>query len=133
MTNTFLYIYWGILYIIGVVLGFVSLPGWVGLVACFLFFLPPTVLLYRYHKAKEPAGIRRIRNLSVIWLATALFMLILNIAVSVSMSAQAGKILYYALVILTSPMICGGYWVIALFLWACLLMTCLQLLKKSKT
>ena len=47
-------------------------------------------------------------------------------------SVTLGDVLYGMLVIVSSPMVCSGYWVLSLFLWACLLMSSLSQLKKLK-
>ena len=57
-------------------------------------------------------------------------MLVVNV-LSVLRSQLLGNILYYMLVILSSPMVCSGYWALSLFLWACLLVYSLQQLKKK--
>ncbi len=125
MNNTILYILWAAMYVICGVLGVHPIPGWVGILACIGFFVPPAVLLWR----RDGKNLQLIRNLSLLWLGLTLILLILNI-LTVAMSAAAGDVLYYILVLVSSPMVCGGYWVIALFGWACLLMTSLKLLKK---
>ena len=129
MTSKFLYIYWALMYVICAVLGFVGLPGWVGLVGSLVFFIPPAILLYRAIQAGEQGTIRRIRNISILWLAAAMLMIILNIA-SVYMSAVAGNILYGIMIVLTAPMVCSGFWLLPMFCWACLLIVSLQQLKR---
>ena len=42
-----------------------------------------------------------------------------------------GNVLHYLLVIVSSPMICSGYWALSLFLWACLLTLSRKVLKKK--
>ena len=69
-----------------------------------------------------------IRNLSALSLGVTLVTLILNFILAVS-SEFLGNVLHYILVIVSAPMICSGYWVLSLFLWACLLMVSL---KKSR-
>lgn len=131
MSNRILYAVWGALYLVCAVLGLVSLPAWVGVVAGLAFFVPPAVLLYRASREKNERTVRLIRNLSVGWLAVTVILLILNI-LSVGMTEAAGTVLYYLLAVLTVPMVCGSSWVMAMFWWACLLMVSLQLIKKSK-
>lgn len=128
MTNFTLYIAWGILYLLCAALGVLSLPGWVGVAACVLFFVPPAVLLWRSAKSGDPKTPRRIRNISLIWLGFTLFMLILNI-LTVAMTELAGRVLYYLMAVVCAPLVCGQYWVLSLFLFACLLMTSIQQLK----
>jgi hypothetical protein len=86
-----------------------------------LFFLPPVWLLYRADR--ETALL--LRNLSLLSLGITLVTLILNFVLAVS-SEFLGNVLHYILVIVSAPMICSGYWVLSLFLWACLLMVSLK-------
>jgi hypothetical protein len=129
MTNKFLYIYWALLYVICAVLGCVNLPGWVGIVGSLVFFVPPAILLYRAVRAGERKTIRIIHIISLVWMLTAVLLLILNI-LSVYFSMTTGNILYYTMVLVTSPMVCGQYWLLSIFLWACLWIASLQQLKR---
>ena len=43
-----------------------------------------------------------------------------------------GTAVYAMLTVVSTPMVCSGHWAMSLFLWACLLMGSLQLLKKEK-
>lgn len=131
MLNTYLYILWIFFYVLCAALGVLGLPGWVGITACILFFLPPLVLIYRHSRAGERKGLRRIRNISLGWLGFAALMIILNIA-SVYLSATAGAVLYYAMAVLCAPMVCGKYWLMSLFLFAFVLTAANQQLKVVK-
>ena len=119
---------WGVLFVLCAVLGFIPEPqGFLkGLMTALsvLFFLPPFLLLYR--SDRETAML--IRNLSLLSLGVTLVTLILNFVLAVS-SEFLGNVLHYILVVVSAPMICSSYWVLSLFLWACLLMVSL---KKSK-
>ena len=118
------YIAWGILYLLGAIFPFIPEPEWLGVLTSLVFFVPPAVLLYRRE------SIRLIRNISIGWLSATVFLLVLNI-LSVTMTEIAGTVLYYAMAIVSSPMICGRSWLLALFGWACLLMVSLKILKKK--
>ena len=118
------YIAWGVLYLLGAVFAVVNAPGLVGVLTCLLFFAPPAVLLY------QGKGVRVIRNLSAAWLGLTALLLVLNI-LSVTMTEAAGTVLYYTMAVVSSPMVCGGNWLIALFGWACLLVVSQKLLKKK--
>ena len=128
MNKKMLFVFWGILFVLCAGLGFIPEPqgGWKGLMtgASLLFFLPPFLLLYRGDR--DTAAL--IRNLSALSLGVTLVTLILNFILAVS-SETLGNILHYILVVVSAPMICSGYWVLSLFLWACLLMASL---KKTK-
>ena len=128
MSSKILYTAWGGLYLLCGALGVFSVPDWVGILACVVFFVPPVILLCR---ARDGKTVRIIRNLSILWLAVTVVLLILNI-LSVAMTELAGTVLYYMLVVLSAPMVCGQYWLIALFGWACLLVGSLQMCKKRK-
>jgi hypothetical protein len=42
-----------------------------------------------------------------------------------------GNLLHILLIIVSAPMVCGQYWVLSLFLWACLMIWAQKLLKKK--
>ena len=128
MKNKTLYLIWGGLFILCGLLGFIPEP--VGFLKGLLvilsvaFFVPGWVLLYR-------GQARAVRNLSAVSLGVTLFLLILNFLSGRAVQA-AGEFLYGLLVFFSSPMICSQYWVLSLFLWACLLMTGISQAKKGK-
>lgn len=135
MNNKTLYTVWGILFILCALLGFIPQPE--GLLKAFLvllsivFFVPGSILLYRAVKTGDNQCISLIRMLSLISLGATLVLLVLNF-LSASAPEAAGDFLYGLLVVISAPMICSQYWIISLFLWACLLMTCQSLIKKRK-
>lgn len=128
MNKKVLFVLWGTLFILCAGLGFIPEPQGalrgVMTAASVLFFLPPAALLYR---ADRDTALL-IRNLAALSLGVTLLTLILNFVLAVS-SETLGNILHYILVVVSSPMICSGYWVLSLFLWASLLMGSL---KKTK-
>ena len=128
MNKKVLFVLWGVLFILCAGLGFILDPQGavktVMTVLSVLFFLPPALLLWQADR--NTAAL--IRNLSLLSLGVTLVTLILNFVLAVS-SEFLGNVLHYILVIVSAPMICSGYWVMSLFLWACLLMASL---KKSK-
>ena len=128
MNKKMLFTLWGVLFILCAGLGFIPAPTGAlkGLMTALsvLFFLPPALLLWKADR--ETAML--IRNLSMLSLGVTLVTLIMNFVMAVS-SEFLGNVLHYVLVIVSAPMICSGYWVLSLFLWACLLMVSL---KKSK-
>ena len=129
MNKKNLFVLWGVLFILCAGLGFLPEPAGLlkGLMTALsvLFFVPPALLLY--HADRETALL--IRNLAALSLGVTLVTLILNFVLAVS-SETLGNILHYILAVVSAPMICSGYWVLSLFLWACLLMASLKLLKK---
>ena len=128
MNKKVLFVLWGVLFILCAGLGFIPEPQGVWKAAMtvlsVLFFLPPALLLWQADRNTAML----IRNLSLLSLGVTLVTLILNFVLAVS-SEFLGNVLHYILVIVSAPMICSGYWVLSLFLWACLLMASL---KKSK-
>ena len=128
-----LFALWAILFIICAGLGFIPEPEGTGKILCTLasvvFFLPPAVLLFRAAKAGDRNTLRLIRNLSAASLGATLVLLVANVLSALG-SRLLGNVLYAMLVIVSSPMICSGSWALSLFLWACLLMASLRLMKK---
>ena len=130
MNKKILFAIWGVLFLLCAGLGFIPEPQGAakGLMTALsvLFFMPPAVLLYRCDRDTSLL----IRNLSLLSLGVTLVTLILNFILAVS-SEFLGTVLHYILVVVSAPMICSGYWVLSLFLWACLLMASLKMQKKS--
>lgn len=122
MNNKILYFVWGGLFILCGLLGFIPEPAglgkWLLVVLSLGFFVPGWILLYRGKR-------KLIRNLSLISLLVTLLLLVLNF-MSGRASEAAGDFLYGLLVFLSAPMVCSQYWIISLFLWACLLMSSLK-------
>ena len=135
MKNKHWFMLWGGLYILCVLLGFIPSPeGFLKAVLIFVaaaFFVPGWVLLYFAHSRKEPETARAVRTLSLLSLGSTLFFLVMNL-LSGHASEAAGNLLYGFLVIFSSPMVCSQYWIASLFLWACLLMTSISILRKAK-
>ena len=120
MKNRFLFALWGVLWILCGLLGLMAEPveGFrifmrLAALGC---FLPPVLLL----RSKDARIVRLIRNLSAASLGLTALLLGLNFA-SLGASETVGTLLHVALSVLSSPMLCGGNWLISLFLWACLL------------
>ena len=125
MNKKMLFTLWGVLFILCAGLGFISVSAGAmkGLMTTLsvLFFLPPALLLWQADR--ETALL--IRNLSMLSLGVTMVTLILNFVMAVS-SEFLGNMLHYVLVIVSAPMICSGYWVLSLFLWASILMVSLK-------
>ena len=119
---------WGGMFILCAGLGFIPEPTgflrWMMTGLSLLFFLPPFLLL----GSGDRERVKLVRNLSGISLLITLVLIIANFA-AFSAPETLGAALYVLLVILSSPMVCSGYWVLSLFLWACLLMASLKKLK----
>lgn len=129
MKKPFLFTLWGGLFIVCAGLGFIPDPRGalktLMTVLSLCFFLPPALLLYQARKQRDLAAVKLIRGLSVLSLALTLALLVGNFLCAAAPEA-VGTILYYVLVIVSSPMICSGHWAMSLFLWACLLFASLK-------
>ena len=124
MKKWLLYTAWALMFVMCAVLGFIPNPKgvnyWIFLVFALLFFVPPAILIYNAVKTDDVPELKRIRLISLISLGATLLALVLNF-LSVGFTAAAGKIVYWVLIVVSSPMICGQIWLISLFLWGCLL------------
>ena len=133
MSNKVLYVLWGGSFILCAGLGFIPEPegalATVLLLASVVFFLPPAVILYRAKRYGDEHNRKLICLLAALSLGATLILLLLNFLCA-TRSQVLGTMLYYLLVVVSSPMICSGYWVLSLFLWACLLTASLQKDKK---
>ena len=120
---------WGLLFVLCAGLGFVPDPGGAvkGLLTfvSVLFFVPPFLLLRQARSRKDRYTITLVRNLSALSLLLTVLLLAGNF-LSVVAGEWVGTMLYYTLVIISSPMICSGHWAMSLFLWACLLFASLK-------
>ena len=125
---------WGVLFILCAGLGFIPEPAgvlrWLLAVVSVLFFLPPALLVSRAGKENDTHTLKLVRNLSALSLLLTLILLVLNFLTAMG-SELLGTVLYYVLVIVSSPMVCSGYWVLSLFLWACLLVVSGKQLRKK--
>ena len=134
MKHKRLLLLWGSLFCVCAALGFLPEPEgagrWLLTAASLLFFLPPGLLLYHASREKDFALLRLVRNLACLSLGLTLVLLLGNL-LSVRGGELLGEMLYGMLIVISCPMICSGFWALSLFLWACLLATSLQLLKKA--
>ena len=90
------------------------------IVLAVMFFLPGVILLYDARIKKDRKGLLRIRWISIISLILTLVTMIAFILTAATGNAAA-DVLYDVLILVSCPMVCGQYWLISLFLWACLL------------
>ena len=114
---------WGALFIVCAALGFIrqeqETPGWWYTAVSLLFFAPPLMILLRARKAGDSRNRKLVRYLSAASLGVTALSLALNF-LSVRWSKTAGDILHSVLVVVSTPMVASGCWVLSLFLWACL-------------
>lgn len=134
MNKKFLLSLWGLLLALCAGLGFIREPdgvvAWLLTMLAVASFVPPLLLVYRGKKRGDRGTLRLIRGLSAASLALTLVLLIANF-LSVAASQTVGDILYGMLVVAATPMVCSQIWVLSLFLWAYLMISCHSALKKK--
>lgn len=134
MKEKLLYAVWAALYILCVGLGFIQEPEGLGKAVLVLiaigFFVPGGILLYDGIRSQNRKAVKRIRIICLLSLGLTLGMLLLNL-VSFAFPETWGEPLYELLLLVSAPMICGQYWVISMFLWACLLFCSFKKLPKD--
>lgn len=133
MREKILYAIWGGLYAVCGVLGFVNGAQGFGklllMLTALIFFVPGGILLYDSIRDQNEESLRRLRIISLCSLALTLLLLVANI-LGVTGSAALGEALHGFLILVSVPMFCSQYWLVSLFLWACILMVTLW--KKPK-
>ena len=135
MKKSYLFVLWGGLFVLCAALGFIPNPGTALKILLTLlsvaFFIPGALLLRHAALNKDRNTAMLVRNLAAASLLLTLVLIIGNFF-SVLGSARLGSILYTLLIIVSSPMICSQYWVLSLFLWACLMIGAMQILRQKK-
>lgn len=134
MKKKILYTVWGVFYLLCVGLGCIPRATGFGkfllVLIGVLFFTPGVMLLHDGLRTGCSGTIRQIRLISAASLALTLVLLVANF-LSAGGSAGLGTVLYALLVLFSAPMACCQYWVLSLFLWACLLMATFVKFPKS--
>ena len=135
MREKILYGCWAGLYILCVGLGTIEEPAGLGkavmVLLSVLFFLPGAMLLHDGQRAGDRKAVRRIRWIALGSLVLTLALLVANFC-AVHASEAVGQALYDILLLVSAPMICSQYWMLSMFLWACLLFASLKKLPKAK-
>ena len=112
------YALWAVLFVICAFLGFVQNAAGFGkvllILSSLIFFIPGAVLLVWGQR-------KQIRIISLCSLGLTLVLLIATF-LSVMASQPVKNVINALLVIFSTPMFCSQFWVLSLFLWACLLM-----------
>ena len=133
MKERILYIAWGGMYVVCAVLGFVNGAQGLGklllMLTALLFFVPVGILLYDAVRSQNKKALLRLRIICICSLGLTLLLLIANI-LCVTASEAVGQALHGFLVLVSVPMFCSQYWLVSLFLWACMLMLTLSKPKK---
>lgn len=123
MKQRFLYPAWAGLYILCVCFGAIperSTAGQVMLtLTSLVFFVPPAIMLIEALQAEDQKTLKTLRLISGLSLGLTLLALVGNI-LSVLAPQLVGDILYVALLLVSAPMLCCGYWALTLLLWAVL-------------
>lgn len=126
---------WALMYALCAGLGFLGEPAgaarWLLVVLAAIFFLPPLLLTWQWSLEKNANGLKLVTLLAAAWLVAAPLLLIANF-LSIAASEAVGNFLYYVLILATSPMVCGQYWVMSFFGWACVLIYAGTEWKKQK-
>lgn len=126
---------WLYLFVLSAVLGFIpAVAGFIRIVFTIVavgFFIPGFVLLVKADHRGDQKTIRLVRNIALTALILATVLIMLNF-LSATMSKAWGDVLYVMLVVFAAPLVCGQYWALTLFGWACLLVYGATLLKKHR-
>lgn len=93
-------------------------------------FRAPACLIYGAKKEKDARTLKLVRGISLLSLGLTLLALVLNV-LSAMGTVTMGNVLFAVLIVVSSPMVCSGYWALSLFLWACLLIVSHSLLRKN--
>ncbi len=133
MTKTAYASLWSALFILCAGLGFIPAPAgllkWLLVLFALAFFLPPFLMARLAVREGDRNTLALLRNLAGISLGLTVAALIANFF-SILAPEGVGNALYVLLVIVSSPMVCMQYWAVSMFLWACLLFTCIGKLRK---
>ncbi len=132
MNSILLKVLWAGMFIVCSVLGFLPEPEGVTKVLLVIlsvaFFIPPGLLLWQAWRTGDRKEMKLLKLLSICSLGITLVLMVGNL-LSVLASALVGDILYGALVILGTPLICGQYWALGPGLWAALLFSTIEVEK----
>lgn len=135
MKKHHLFALWGGLFALCAALGFIPEPGNALQVLMTLlsvaFFIPPALLLRAASRSGDRNTVVLVQDLSIASLVLTALLIIANF-LSALTGELLGNILHSILIIVSSPMVCSGYWALSLFLWACLMIAAAKLLKNSK-
>ena len=135
MKKHYLFALWGGLFTLCAALGFIPAPGTALKILLTLlsvaFFIPGALLLYLSVKNGDRSTAELVRNLAAASLAFTLLLIVANFFSALG-GETLGNILYSVLVIVSAPMVCSGYWALSLFLWACLMIAAMKILKSKE-
>lgn len=127
---------WAGMFIFCLVMSFLPQPAGavkvIMIVLSLLFFVPAFADVYFAWKNKDQKELKLVRALCLVSLGATLVALVANLLSVLSSSQALGDVLYYVLMVVSVPMICGQFWAYSLLLWAALLWCCIAALRKIK-
>ena len=127
------YCVWLCLYILCVGLGTIEEVAGIGkvlfILTSLIFFLPGAYILYLGKQEKNRKILRGVRICAICSLALTMIVFCANV-MAVGAGASVGNNLYQVLNLVSAPMFCAQYWIVSIFLWACLLSASLMKTKK---
>ena len=127
-----LWLRWLYMFILCAALGFVPQPSQfivkaLLVIAAVCFFIPGVLLLSKGHTKTT----KQVMAVSAVALVLTTVLVIFNFA-SVLLPDAWGTAAHIVMGILTTPMLCGQYWILSLFGWAILLSAGMFLLPKYR-
>ena len=135
MKTKTLFVLWGGLFVLCAALGFIPNPAGalqlLLMLTSLLFFVPPALLLHRSKEEGNRQLARLVRNLSAASLVLTAVLLVVTF-LCVLAPVWVGNLLHIALTIVSVPMICCGNGALSMFLWACLMICAMNILKAKK-
>ena len=135
MNKNHVFALWGGLFSVCAAAGFINAQSTATQVLMTLlsivFFVPGALLLQLSRTGGDLSIAVLVRNLSLASLILTTVLLIANF-LSALAPELVGNILYGILVIVSTPMICCGNWALSMFLWACLMVCSIKILKTKK-
>ncbi len=116
---------WGALYLLTVGLGFLTgvtglLKGALAAIAL-VFFVPGALLLWKGYEENNRRLIVSIRWICAMVLALTTCFLLAFFLCAAFASEAVVNVVFVLLSLVSAPMLCGQYWFLGLFGWACLL------------
>ena len=127
------YCVWLCLYILCVGLGTVEEVEGIGkvlfILTSLIFFLPGIYLLQLGKREENKKMLLRVRIVAICSLLLTAIIFCANVA-AIRADASVGRTLYDILNLVSAPMFCAQYWIISIFLWACLFSASFQKSKK---
>lgn len=129
MSYKTLYRLWAALFAITAALGFIPEPE--GALDIFMklmtaaFFVPGFCIVRKAKKEDDPRQKKIVRHLCLYAIGAAAILLPLNL-MSAGWPEAVGNGLHALLTVACAPMVCGGGYLLSVFLWGCLLMDSIQ-------